>query len=229
MKFMRVIVIAAGWAALGAVAPASAAAPGAAAPGAAMTSAKTLGEISIVPGPTLVNGGLILKVVALNEAQKPASFGPEDIQISTADGKAVPIKSLDALIAQVKANAPPGAAASGSYSSSYTGGPTTTYSQNGQPDVHNFTGSSQSLSGQVNPEAPVSTGTAAASAALQQQIASLKAGILQDVTIAPGEVKGGELVTQRIRFRWREKHTLRITVSFNGEQHEFELQAPPEG
>lgn len=201
----------------------------AATPGASMTSTKALGEISIVPEPQLMNGELILKVVALNESQKAATFGPEDIGITTADGKSVPLMSLDALIAQVKANASPRAAGSASYGSSYTGGPTTTYNQNGQPDVHNFTGGSESLGGQINPEAPVSTGAAAESAALRQQIAGLKAGILQDVTIAPGEVKGGEVVTQRIKFHWREKHTLHIEVRFNGEQHEFDLPALPEG
>lgn len=200
----------------------------AATPGASMTSTKALGEISLVPEPKLVNGELILKVVALNESQKAATFGPEDIEITTANGKAVPLMSLQALIAQVKTAAGSGSGGSTSYNSSYTSGPTTTANQYGQPDVHNFTGSSQPLSGQVNPEAPASAGTAAGSGAVRQQIASLEAGILQDVTIAPGEVKGGEIVTQPIRFHWREKHTLRIEVRFNGEQHDFELPAPPE-
>src|SRR6185437_14070999 len=97
----RMLAIAAGWAAaLAAVVPANAAAPVTAAPGAAMTSNKTSGEISIVPEPHLVNGELILKVVALNRSQKPATFGPEDIRISTADGRSVSIMSLAALVAQ---------------------------------------------------------------------------------------------------------------------------------
>jgi hypothetical protein len=193
-----------------------------------LTSSKTLGEISIVPEPKLVNGELILKVVALNESQKPAPFGPRDITISTADGKSVPLMSLDALIARVRADAGSGSGGSGSYNSSYTPGPTTTYNQYGQPDVHNFTGGSQPLGGQINPEAPTS-GARSENAAVAQQITSLKAGILQDVSIAPGEVKGGEVITQRIRFHWREKHTLHIEVRFNGEQHEFDVPAPPEG
>lgn len=195
---------------------------------AAMTSTGARGRVSIAPEPRLANGELILKVVALNRSQKAATFGPQDIRITTAGGKAVPIMSLQALIAQVKADAAAGQAGSGSYNSSYTPGPVTTYNQLGQPDVHNFTGSSAPLGGQINPEAPVG-GTRTAGAELARQIASLQAGILQDTTIAPGEVKGGEVVTQRIRFHWREKHTLRIEVRFNGEQHAFELPAPPEG
>lgn len=227
-KQMLPIAIIAGWAAVWAVTPASAGDPGPGAAGAVMTSSKAAGQISIVPEPRLVNGELILKVVALNSSQKPATFGPEDIQISTANGKAVPVMSVDALIAQVKDAAQGGEAGSGSYNSSYTSGPATTYNHFGQPDVHNFTGGSAPIGGGINPEAPVKTGAAADNPALAQQIENLKAGILQDVTIAPGEVKGGEVVTERIRFHWREKHTLRIAVHFNGDEHDFELATPPE-
>ena len=218
------IAIAAVWWLAAAAVPAGAADPGIPA---VMTSTETLGEVSVAPQPTLLDGELILKVVALNRPQKPAAFGPGDVRISTADGKTVPIMSLDALIARVKAGAAGSAAHSGSYPSSYASGPATTYNQFGQPDVHNFTGNSAPLSGQVNPEAPAAAAPAE-SGALARQIASLEAGILQDLTIAPGEVKGGELVTERIRFHWREKHTLHIEVRFNGEAHEFDLQAPPE-
>lgn len=221
---MLALAIAAGWAALSTVAPANAADPVTAAPGAALTSSKASGVISIVPEPHLVNGELILKVVALNHSQKAATFGPEDIRISTADGRSVSIMSLAALVAQVKADAQAGS--TGSYNSSYTPGPATTYNQFGQPDVHNFSGNSAPLGGQVSPEAPIRAG--GDSAAVQRQVASLEAGVLQDISIAPGEVKGGEVVTGRISFHWREKHTLQIVVLFNGEQHEFELPAPPD-
>lgn len=195
--------------------------------GTPMTSSKTMGQISIVPEAKLVHGELILKVVALNSSQQAATFGPEDIRISTADGKVVPIMSIDALIAQVRGAAQGGQAGSGSYNSSYTSGPATTYNHFGQPDVHNFTGSSAPIGGQINPEAPVRTG-AGDDPALAQQIENLKKGILREITIAPGDVQGGEVVTERIKFHWREKHTLRIAVHFNGEEHDFELPAPPE-
>lgn len=219
------IAIAAGWAAaLSAMAPASAADPITATPVAAMTSSKASGEVSIVAEPHLVNGELILKVVALNRSQKPANFGPEDIRISTADGRIVSIMSLAALVAQAKADAQGGSTET--YNSSYAPGPATTYNQFGQPDVHNFSGNSAPLGGQVNPETPVRAG--GDSAVLERQVASLEAGVLKDLSIAPGEVKGGEVVTSPIRFHWREKHTLQIAVRFNGEQHEFELPAPPD-
>ena len=51
-------------------------------------------------------------MVALNQSQKPAAFGPEDIEIATADGKAVAIMSLDALVAQVRADARTGGSGS---------------------------------------------------------------------------------------------------------------------
>jgi hypothetical protein len=228
MQRIRSVALAAGCVACCAAlsAPARAAGPAAAAP-AIMTSGKTLGQVSIVPPPRLVNGELILKVVALNESQRPATFGPQDIEVLTADGKAVPLMSLGALIARVKAQAGSGRGGADAYNSSYTAGPATSYNQYGQPDVSHFTGNSAPLGGGLSPQAPVAAaGAGGGNAALAQQIAGLKAGILQDLTIAPGEVKGGEVVTQRIRFHWREKHTLRIEVRFNGEQHEFTLPAP---
>lgn len=226
-KQMLPLAIVACWAAACAVTPAGAADPNPGAAGKVLTSSKTSGQISIVPEPKLVNGELILKVVALNSSQKPATFGPEDIQISTADGKAVPIMSVDALIAQVKEAAQGGGESSESYNSSYTSGPATTYNKAGQPDVHNFTGGSAPIGGGINPEAPVRSGPAD-NPALEQQIENLKAGILQDVTIAPGDVEGGEIVTEHLRFHWREKHTLHIAVRFNGDEHDFDLPAPPE-
>jgi hypothetical protein len=227
VKRMLSIIVAAGWAAVCLPAAAGAAEAGADAAGGAMTSTKTLGEVSLVPEPKLVNGELILKVVALNRSQKPATFGPQDIRISTAGGRPVPLMSLDALIAQVKAQAGGARASSGSYDSSYAQGPATTYNQYGQPDVHNFTGNSAPLGGQISPQAPVGEARPEA-AALARQIASLEAGILQAVSIPAGEVQGGEVVTAPIRFHWREQHTLRIEVRFNGEAHDFELRAPPE-
>ena len=191
---------------------------------AALTSNMKAGDVSIVAEPVRVNGELILKVVALNHGPAATGLGPEDVSISTADGKAVPLMSLAELIAQARSAA---GVAGGSQDESMPGqsGPVVTQNLAGQPNINNYAGGT-SLSGTVGGSS--ADQESAGGPSLQAQIASLKAGILQDVTIAPGEVKGGEVVTLPIRFHWREKRTLRITVRFNGEQHEFELPAPPE-
>lgn len=191
-------------------------------PGAPLTSNMKRGEVSIVAEPVRVNGELILKVVALNHGPAAAALGPEDVSITTADGKPVAVMSLAELIAQAKSAA--GVSAGSQDNMPGQSGPVVTRNLAGQPNINNYAGGT-SLSGTVGNS---SDEESAGGPTLAAQIASLKAGILQDVTVAPGEVKGGEVVTQPIRFHWREKHTLRITVRFSGEQHEFELQAPPE-
>lgn len=189
-----------------------------------LTSNTARGEVSIAAEPVRPNGELILKVVALNHGAAAAPFGPEDVSISTADGKPEPLMLLAALIAQAKSAA---GVSAGSQGDNIPGqsGPVVTRNLAGQPSINNYAGGT-SLSGTVGGSS--SDQEAAGGPTLEAQIQSLKAGVLQDTTVAPGEVKGGEVVTRPIRFHWREKHTLRVTVRFNGEQHEFELPAPPE-
>jgi len=62
---------------------------------------------------------------------------------------------------------------------------------------------------------------------LQEQIASLNAAVLHDLTIAPAAVAGGQIVTQKLKFARKEAHDLHLVVDFNGEQHEFDFAAPP--
>jgi hypothetical protein len=63
---------------------------------------------------------------------------------------------------------------------------------------------------------------------LQQQVAALTAAILQPVSVAPASAAGGQIVTQKIKFGRKEERSLRVVVSFNGEQHEFSFAAPGE-
>ena len=87
------------------------------------------------------------------------------------------------------------------------------------------------LSGQaVNRDADSTSGSAPsaaqARAELDQQIAGLKAGVLQTLTIAPGGTGGAQIVTERLRFTRREVRMLQITVKFNGERYEFRVDVP---
>ena len=63
-------------------------------------------------------------------------------------------------------------------------------------------------------------------AAAEQQIAALKAGILADATIAPGQLAVGQLVTGKIRFPGKRERGLVVTVSLAGEEHSFRFDAP---
>ena len=63
--------------------------------------------------------------------------------------------------------------------------------------------------------------------AVQQQVEALKAGILQTATVEPGKATGAQLVTEKIKFSRKEEKVLHVTVDFNGEQHQFDFEAPP--
>src|SRR5690242_18386604 len=68
-----------------------------------LSSTKDHGVIKVVPDPALANGRLVLKIVAFNRDRKnPATFGPGNVKVFTAAGEAVPLLSLDQLIAQAR-------------------------------------------------------------------------------------------------------------------------------
>jgi hypothetical protein len=62
---------------------------------------------------------------------------------------------------------------------------------------------------------------------VQQQVDALKAGILQTATVEPGKATGGQVVTEKIKFSRKEPKVMHVVVDFNGEQHQFDFEAPP--
>lgn len=217
MTHTRPMIIVAVLAAIAAM-PALPADSTAAAAGAPLISKKAQGEIAIVPE-ALMSGKLMFKVVAVNRTSRPVHFGPQDIRVFTASGKTVPLMSLQALIARVRNS---GRSGSVTYDASGMGGPTVTRNMSGQPDLGNFAGGDMS-SGMVSMQGSHSGSD---SPAVKRRIAGLRSAILQDALIGPGELKGGEVVTQPIRFGWHEKHAFRVDIELNGENHEFTFAAP---
>jgi hypothetical protein len=189
-----------------------------------LTSTLNKGIVSIMTDPTLAGGRLIIKVVAHNPTAEPKILSAADVHVFTAAGKPVPVLGLDQLIAEVS-----GATDSRSrdHQSSNYSRPQASTSATGELDVTGITGASDAVGRTVSTQ---SSGHAAADdPAVQQQIDGLKAGILQSVTIAPGTAAGGQLVTDKIKFPRKEEKALRVVVDFNGEQHEFNFEAPPAG
>jgi len=62
--------------------------------------------------------------------------------------------------------------------------------------------------------------------AVEQQVAALQAAILHPITIPAGSAAGGQIVTEKLKFKRKDDRTLRVVVAFNGEQHEFSVPAP---
>jgi hypothetical protein len=65
-----------------------------------------------------------------------------------------------------------------------------------------------------------------ATAKTKQQVAALKAGILQTLSIEPRSAAGAQIVTEKLNFAVNEERILRVTVEFNGDRHELTVPVP---
>jgi hypothetical protein len=192
-----------------------------------LTSTKDHGVISVMSEPTLADGRLVLKVVAMNRTPVTASFGPEAVKVFTAAGTPVKLMSLDQLVQQARAAADDGADAV-THGSTVHAGPIMGHDSSGRPDVSGYTGGNDRMNGMDASQTRIASGRAVRDdPKLKEQIASLNAAILHDMTIAPAAAAGGRIVTETLKFARKEGHDLRVVVDFNGEQHQFDFAAPP--
>lgn len=185
---------------------------------AGITSTKAASAVSISADPALSDGRLVLRIAAQNRTQAPVRFGPASVTIATAGGEPIAIRPLDALIADARGE---GGGDHGSVSGTAES-PAMTTTNSGQRDVSGYTGgmgATVASSGRKRkPKVP--------DAATEAQIAALRAGILADTSIAPGQVAAGQLVSEKIRFRDKRKRGLTVTVNVAGETHSFVFDAP---
>jgi hypothetical protein len=186
----------------------------------ATVSTKAASSVSVVAEPALSDGRLVLRIAAQNRSQAPAAFGPASVRIATASGETIAIRPLAALIAEARAGA--GMEAAGSVSG-FSENPALLTNNSGQKDVTGFTGG---MNAGVARSSSRRKPRPAEVAAAEAQIAALKAGILADAMIAPGQVAAGQLVTEKLKFRDKRERGLVVTVTLAGEEHGFKLDAP---
>jgi hypothetical protein len=191
-----------------------------------LTSTKDHGVVSVESDPTLADGRLVVKVVAMNRTQTAASFGPRDVKVFTAAGTPVKLMSLDQLVQEAKAAADDGADTV-THNPTVHSGPILHHDSSGRPDVSGYTGGNDRMSGMDASQTRIVAKAAKDDPKLQAQIASLNAAVLHDLTIAPAAAAGGQIVTEKLKFARKEAHDLRLVVDFNGEQHEFDFATPP--
>ncbi len=190
-----------------------------------LKSTRDTGVVSIMTDPVLVGGRLVLKVVALNPTPQAVPLRAEDVHVFTAAGKTVPVMSLDALIAEARGEKRSGNRAM--HQSSNYSRPQTSTSRTGELDVSGITGASNPIGGTLTEQQVRRPGDVEESPAVRKQVEALQAGILQALSVEPGTATGGQLVTEKIKFSRKEEKALRVVVDFNGEQHEFNFEAPP--
>jgi hypothetical protein len=213
----------------------AAAAPAFPSPAAAQATAESKlqqSSVSLMVEPQLNDGRLVIRLAAKNLGAAPAPFGPANVSITKPNGTAIAIYPLSSLIEEVRlaaglpaATAPPAAPTHGAYAA-----PQQTTRDGGQLDLTGFTGGSavggdeyvrrSRSSRKVKPTI--------SEAEAEQQINVLKQAILQDSTLAPGQVAAGQVVSEQLKFAKREDRTLHVRVRVAGEEHGFTIMAPAE-
>jgi hypothetical protein len=183
-------------------------------------------SVSVAVDPQLNDGRLVLKIAAQNRMAAPVSFGPGSITISTIGGQPIAISSLPQLIndvrraAGMKSESAPGEApTAGAYASRAAPG---AQDGSGRMDVTGYSNSSAVGSNEAIRWSKPTIDRKTADA----QIAALKQAVLQDQTIAPGQIAVGQLVSQKLKFKKGEDRTLHLMVRIAGDEHGFTLAAP---
>lgn len=193
-----------------------------------LTSRMEHGAITLVANPELMNGRVILKIVAFNSSTQPASFSGDDIHVFTSAGKPVQLVSLDRLIEESRLAAQPAPVATTHDPANYShpevrhagvGG-------SGAMEVNGITGASNPTNGVMSPYTRASTVSEANNPKLQAEIDNLKAAILHPLTIAPTQAEGGQIVTEKPRFARKDERSLHVVVNFNGDEHAFDFTLP---
>jgi hypothetical protein len=198
-----------------------------------LSSTKDRGVVSIIVDPELSDGRLVMKIVAFNRLREPASFSDANLKITKASGDAVALVPLEQLVRETEraASSSRRHIASNDHNPSnysHPGIPTNGVGGGGEPDVGGYTGANNPTSGVVSSHTPTSAAPQA-NPHMAEQVEALKAAILQPLTIAPATASGGQVVTERLKFARKQPRTLHVVVDFNGEQHAFDFEAPPEG
>ncbi|RAK54376.1 hypothetical protein DJ017_07495 [Phenylobacterium soli] len=196
-------------------------------------SKKDKGAVRVAPSSTEFQDRMGLAVVAFNDSQMPANLGPENVHVYTAAGLTVPVFTYEQLAREAKKKAAWAAfavALSGAANAYAASQPTTVntygsaYGNRGyatyaaQTTVYNP--ANAALANSIN-QANTNREMSQISASLEATLSSLGNSILRTTTVEPGGAFGGTVVVGKPHFGKGEAQTLRVVVSFNGEDHEF--------
>jgi hypothetical protein len=183
-----------------------------------VTSTQSGSAVSVSIDPTLSDGRLVLRIAVQNRTSASIKFGPADIRIVQTTGETVALTPLDSLIGDVRR----GAGLSDGVAVATQPAPAMVTTNTGQKDVSGYTGNMGAPAGLVQQrraDAPLPP-------EVEAQIAGLKAGILTDAIIAPGDILARQAVTTKLKFRKASNRDLIVSISVAGEIHNFSFAAP---
>jgi hypothetical protein len=182
--------------------------------------------VSVAVEPQLNDGRLVIKIAAKNNSAAPVPFGPGSISISTVAGQPIALSPLPKLINDVRV------AAGGATEAPPGGAPTQgAYAMRQQPRASDGSGrmdvTGYSAGASMAPaEAARWSKHLIDHKTADAQIAALKQAILQDTTIAPGQIAVGQVVSEKLKFAKGEERIVHIIVHVAGDEHGFTIAAP---
>ncbi len=202
-------------------------------------SKKELGAVRVMPTSTAFEGRLSLGVVAFNDGHAGANLGAENVRVFTANGTSLRVFTYDQLVKEAKTAATWAAVAvalSGAANAYAASQPTTvnTYgSASGNLGYANYASTSTiynpanaALANSLN-QAQTSRSINQIGATLDATLGSLGSSVLRTTTIEPGNAFGGNVIVDKPKFAKGEEATLRVVVTFSGEEHEFRFSVAP--
>lgn len=195
-----------------------------------LRSQKPGGLVVVQPEPALSDGRLVMRIVAFNQTTAPVNLRASDITITTATGAPVSLIPLSELIQQARVAAGAPREDLTTYGAGVGAPQGLSTHMTAQTSVDNFTGGAGMAAAAVAGAASSRSAkplSAQAQAALDAEVAGLKAAILDSAEIAPRVAAGGQVVTEKLKFKGADRRGLKVSVSFAGEVHAFTLTAPP--
>jgi hypothetical protein len=188
-------------------------------------------SVSVAVEPQLNDGRLVIKVAAMNGTAAPVSFGPGSVSISTVAGQPIALSPLQKLVNDVRvaAGMKPESVSHETATAGAYAAPQMQVNSAGQADVSNYTGGSAIGSDEIIRQSNTPSRRSKPSIdrkTADAQIAGLRQAILQDTTIAPGQIAVGQVVSAPLKFKKGEDRTLHLKVRIAGDEHGFTIAAP---
>jgi hypothetical protein len=185
-------------------------------------------KVSLMVEPALSDGRLVIRLAAKNLTAAAVPFGPSMVSVAKPSGQAIALYPLTALINDVRA------AAGMALESPVTNVPTAgAYAapqlgrQGGRVDVTGYTGGAAIGGDEYVRRNQARRGKATISEAdAQAQITALRQAILQDSSVAPGQIAVGQVVSDKLKFAKGEERLLHVRVRIAGDEHSFTIAAP---
>jgi hypothetical protein len=187
------------------------------------------GSVQVKPLGVNNQGRLMFGVAAVNQSPAPANFGIENISLFSDIGLPIRLFTHDELERQAKnaatwaAVAVAVAGADSAYAASQNAYSTTTGSIYGRHGTTNFVSQTYDPTaaalGVGAASAATAAGLIAINRSLDDTIANLNGRILRTTTIDPGQIYGGQVVSDHIKLD--KPKIVVIHVGFNNDDHEF--------